>query len=73
VINLFLNHFSPSVGRLQVVAIDSSVTYIKSCLVNQSFARSELVPFRVMESKFSTTILRGEQKMIIGDLKGRVK
>jgi hypothetical protein len=29
------------------------------CLVNQSIARSELVPFRVMESKFAATILRG--------------
>jgi hypothetical protein len=42
-------------------------------LINQSLARSELVPFRVMESKFAATILRGEQQIIINELKGRVR
>ena len=38
-------------------------------MVNQSLARCELVPFRLMESKFAATILRGKQQMIIDELK----
>jgi hypothetical protein len=30
------------------------------------------VPFRVMESNFAATILRGEQQMIIDEIKGGV-
>jgi hypothetical protein len=35
---------------------------LRVVLVNQSLARSELVPFRVMESKFAVEILRGKHK-----------
>jgi hypothetical protein len=31
------------------------------------------VPFRVMESNFEVEILRGKQKIIIDELKGRVR
>ena len=46
---------------------------LRVVLVNQSLARSELVPFRVMESKFAAAILNGKQQMIIGELKGWVR
>ena len=42
-------------------------------MVNQSLARCELVPFRVMESKFAVEIMRGEQQMITNELKRRVR
>jgi hypothetical protein len=38
-------------------------------MVNQSLSRCELVPFRVMESKFAVEILRGKQQMIMDELK----